>query len=269
MRELGIYAWFGYDLPLSERLEMIAAAGFASTCLWLGPVEAMVAASQADRMPELAQRCGLRIDNVHAEYLGCNSLWTDADNDDVFGSYSTAIDFCRRHGIPILVAHVTQGLNPPPAGEAGLDRLRRLVDQAGEQGVVLAIENTNRPDYVDFLLSRCDLPSLGLCYDSSHDFLKGTPPLSILKRWGHRLVTVHLSDNHGQRDDHTLPGDGIVDWQALIACFPADSYRGPVMLEVVPDPQARLDAREFLTDAHARAAGIREQLSPTKPETNA
>lgn len=59
MRKLGIFSWFGYDLPLAERLELIAAAGFESTFLWLEPEESLVGRNQADLMPELARRQGL------------------------------------------------------------------------------------------------------------------------------------------------------------------------------------------------------------------
>ena len=77
MRELGIFSWFGYELPLSERLDLIAAAGFESTCLWFGPEEKLVVSDQADQMPKLARQSGLRVDNIHVPQVGCNSLWSE------------------------------------------------------------------------------------------------------------------------------------------------------------------------------------------------
>ncbi len=211
-------------------------------------------------MPELARGVGLKIDNVHAPYVGCNSLWMERANDAVLTAYHGAIAFCHRHLIPVTVIHVTQGSAPPPMGKAGLDRVRQLAQHAREKDVVLAIENCGRPDYVEFLLSECDVPSLGLCYDSSHDFLKGNPPVEILQKWGHRLVTTHFSDNHGENDDHLLPGDGTINWEAVTVSFPAETYTGPVMLEVLPAPGNRIEAETFLREAHGRAKRLAERL---------
>lgn len=260
MRGLGIFSWFGYELPLRKRLELIAAAGFESTCLWFGVEEELVATGEADRMPELARGRGLKIDNLHAPYVGCNSLWTERDADAVLTTYDAAITFCRRHHIPVTVIHVTQGSSPPAMGKAGLERVRELARRAGEKDVVLAIENCGRPDYVDFLLSECDAQSLGLCYDSSHDFLDGNRSLEILRRWGHRVVTTHFSDNHGENDDHLLPGDGTIDWGALSVSFPWETYCGPVMLEVYPTPGNRPEPASFLREAHGRAKRLAERL---------
>jgi sugar phosphate isomerase/epimerase len=260
MTALGIFSWFGYALPIRKRLELIAAAGFESTCLWLGVEEELVAASEPDRMSALAHGLGLTIDNVHAPYVGCNALWTESDAHAVFATYDAAIAFCHRHRIPVTVIHVTQGSRPPPKGDAGLERIRELARRAGEKDVVLAIENCARPDYVDFLLSECDAHSLGLCYDSSHDFLNGNRSVEILKRWGHRLITTHFSDNLGEKDDHLLPGDGTIDWEGVSDGFPAKTYTGPVLLEVYPAPGNRIDAESFLREAHGRAKQLAEKL---------
>jgi hypothetical protein len=34
MQKLGMFAWFGYDLPMRERLQIIKDAGFDATALW-------------------------------------------------------------------------------------------------------------------------------------------------------------------------------------------------------------------------------------------
>ena len=261
MKDLGIFSWFGYELSLPKRLELITSAGFESTCLWFGVEEELVATNEADRMPELARGLGLKIDNVHAPYIGCNSLWTERDKDAVLTTYDAAISFCHRHRLPVTVIHVTEGSSPPPMGKAGLERIRELARRAGEKDVVLAMENCGRPDYVDFLLSECDVQSLGLCYDSSHDFLKGNRSVEILKKWGHRLITTHFSDNDGENDDHLLPEDGTIDWEAVTVSFPAETYTGPVMLEVLPARGNRMEAESFLREAHGRAKRLAERLS--------
>jgi sugar phosphate isomerase/epimerase len=49
------------------------------------------------------------------------------------------------------------------------------VAQAESQGVTIALENTRRPDYLDWAFSHIQSSNLGFCYDSSHDFIGANP----------------------------------------------------------------------------------------------
>lgn len=263
MRDLGIFAWFGYELPLSERLKLIADAGFTSTCLWLGPEEELVRANKTAEMVILAKSVGLTIDNVHAPYTHCNGLWMDASGgaDRVIADYTSALEFCAEFEIPNCVVHITRGTNPPPKGDFGLRIIKDLLLRAEALDVILAVENTGRPDHLDFLFSNVESRHLGFCYDSSHDFLPGKSHGEILKRWGGLLETTHFSDNCGEMDDHALPGDGTIDWEIINTCFPIEHYQGVILLEVVPQNPGEVDPPAFLCAAYERAEQIRKKLA--------
>ena len=175
MQPLGMFAWFGYQLSLAERLRLISQAGFTTTCRWFGNEEELYAAGQGDRMPKLAKEAGLSVDNIHGPFDDCNAFWSDSKEavSSVVERYRTALAFCPKYDIPNLVVHVTRGLNPLPPTSSGLCAVKGLVSLAEEFGVVLAIENTRSLDHLDFLLSNIESPSLGFCYDSSHDFIAG------------------------------------------------------------------------------------------------
>ena len=34
-----------------------------------------------------------------------------------------------------------------------------------------------------------------------------------------RVVTVHAHDNHGEKDEHLLPWEGTIDWDAVLGEF--------------------------------------------------
>jgi hypothetical protein len=50
-RPLGMFAWFGYRLPLEQRVKLIAQADFSTTCPGLGEEEELIAGKAADEMP--------------------------------------------------------------------------------------------------------------------------------------------------------------------------------------------------------------------------
>lgn len=263
MNEIGIFSWFGYEQPLPERLALIAEAGFRWTCLWLGQDEPMVAAGRRDDMPAMARDAGLAVDNVHASCQYSNLLWADTGKDrrTVRADYEDTISFCGRHGIPLLVAHIAEGPTPPPQTAEGIQVLRHLTAFAEGNGVILALENTRRPDYLDQVFEHIGSPGLGFCYDSSHDFLQEGTRGALLGRWGVRLVATHFSDNDGEEDDHWLPGDGRIDWTRVKAAFPAQTYAGRIMLEVKTKNPTVEQPRDFVRRAHAVAQRLQKTLA--------
>lgn len=84
-------------------------------------------------------------------------------------------------------------------------------------GVKLLAENlTNEATTPEHILSVLDLGHLdnvGVCLDLGHAHMTvGIPEaLNVL---GRRIVSLHVHDNHGMKDEHLWPGDGNIDWQA-------------------------------------------------------
>ena len=56
---LGTFAWFGYELPLSDRLSLIRQSGFSHTFLRMGSQEPMVESGRAQEMPGMVADAGL------------------------------------------------------------------------------------------------------------------------------------------------------------------------------------------------------------------
>jgi sugar phosphate isomerase/epimerase len=193
----------------------------------------------------------------------CNLLWSESsiDRSIIQQEYEAALSFCHRHRISIVVIHITQSFDPPQQSTSGLEIIRSLVSQAEKMGVIIAVENTTRPDYLEYVFSNIRSPNLGFCYDSSHDFVAREFRGEALKKWGSLLAATHLSDNKGIHDDHLLPGDGTIDWESVVQQFPKESYKGTIMLEVEgPEAGKGLTADEFLKLSYQKARQIAEML---------
>jgi sugar phosphate isomerase/epimerase len=258
---LGISSWFGYELSLEKRLELIVQAGFSATCLWFGEEEPMVREGLADQLPVLVYEHGLILDNVHAAFRHTNSIWSGSQDERELArrECETAMLFCGKHRIPNIVMHVSHGINPPPWNKTGISIIHDLVSRAEDLGVTIALENTMRPDYLEPIFSSIESPNLGFCYDCSHDFLHGQSRGAILKKWGPLLVATHISDARGARDDHLQLGEGIIDWSLLTQVFPRDTYNGVLQLEIEKHA-AELPPEMFLQIAYERLCHLAETL---------
>jgi len=253
MSDIAIYSYFGYPLPFSERVRLIGQAGFEVTSIGLGNEEDIVRSGDKDLMPELVRAQGLSLEYVHAPEGACNDLWSESEprRQEARDIYASSIAYCRKHLVPILVIHVSRskGEQPLPVGRSGLAVIEDLVRYAEDSGVILAIENTQQPVYLDHIFSAIQSPFLGFCYDSSHDFLYSPEPGFIVRQWGHLLVTTHISDNDGLADRHWIPGEGIIPWGELGNSFPSDTYHGFLNLEIFPRDPAKEVPWSFLQRA--------------------
>jgi sugar phosphate isomerase/epimerase len=216
---------------MKERFKLIKAVGFDGVLLWWNDEYADVDGTKYHH-PELARRNGLFIENMHTPIIQNNCLWEDnIKGKDFEEILLDCINDCKRFEIPTAVVHITYGDNPPPYNQIGLDRIKRLVEVAEKKNVNIALENLQRPDYLDFVFANIHSNRLGFCYDSGHEncYTKGT---ELLSQYGSKLMALHLHDNDGTDDQHLIPGEGSIDWGVVKKKLNETKYSGAIALEV-------------------------------------
>jgi sugar phosphate isomerase/epimerase len=74
----------------------------------------------------------------------------------------------------------------------------------------------NTPEEIEAMTSGFPEEYIGICLDTNH--YNGHADLipSLVKRFGSRLKTLHLSDCDGVCEAHWLPPQGILDWTAIM-----------------------------------------------------
>jgi sugar phosphate isomerase/epimerase len=116
--------------------------------------------------------------------------------------------------------------------DATFSSLEHLSLFARHRGVTMALENTpgemGTPANLKHFLERTRLNSVKLCFDTGHAHLDGDA-LPGLETARDLLVTTHIHDNRGGRDDHLLPYEGTIDWNAVLAALPPGA---PIVLEL-------------------------------------
>ena len=263
---LSIFNWFGYrDLTHAEGFRLIRQAGFDGVLLWWAT---MPGGEDHRKQPALARREGLFIENLHANDEQANDFWADTQaGQAVYEYYLQSLDDCAALEVPTLVVHAANG-EAPPTSEIGLDRFARLMERAERRNVNLALENMRRGSQMAqtaMLLERFVSKHLGFCFDNGHHHARRlrTPEADLLARFGHRLMALHLNDNHGVDDEHLLPFDGTIGWEEQMRLIAAAGYRGPTALEVVNKGYEGQPPEVFLAQAYERAKRLEKLRNQT------
>jgi sugar phosphate isomerase/epimerase len=94
--------------------------------------------------------------------------------------------------------------------------LEHLGAFASALGVRVLVENltsdATTPEHLMTILELGHLNNIGVCLDLGHaNMTVGIPDAIVALR--NRIVSLHVHDNHGSKDEHLWPGDGSIDWK--------------------------------------------------------
>ena len=180
-----------------------------------------------------------------------------------------AIDLAAVLPYPQLALHIGVPGHLPAAVDdeaaAARESLDHLVPYAADRGVQVALEvQTNRwstPDALVALIEDADWPLAGICVDTGHARLLGDPVDAVESASGH-IVSVHVNDTRGSRDDHLVPYDGSIDWARTLLAFQKVGYPGPWTFELAPAtaPLPVLARAAEARQRFERALGISDEL---------
>jgi sugar phosphate isomerase/epimerase len=136
------------------------------------------------------------------------------------------------------------GILPDAASEGtALDRLagalRPVLDHAEEAGMPLAFE----PEpgmFIDTLerFARLDdrigpHPLFGLTMDVGHVHCNEEGPIADhLRRWGERILNVHIEDMRRGVHDHLMFGEGTIEFGPVLTAFHEIGYEGGLHVEL-------------------------------------
>ena len=180
-----------------------------------------------------------------------------------------ALDLAECVPFPILVLHVATSRDPdePRRWDAAFNSIEHLALFAKQRGVTIALENTPgelpTPANLRRFLDQTRLTDVRFCLDVGHAHIGGGIGVA-LESMRERVVTAHIHDNHGEKDEHLLPFDGTIDWPATLAALPPET---PLTLELrapeqllgadLPEPAALLEAGRAALDRLEQAQPAR------------
>lgn len=148
----------------------------------------------------------------------------------------------------------------PRKRDAAFSTLEHLVLHAHHAGVTICVENTTSemgdPNYLRAFADETRLTGLRFNFDIGHAHLAELPEDERLEKSFAPLrdlvASVHLHDNHGDKDEHLPPFDGSIDWPAAIK-----------LLKTTPDANLPL-VLELKEKTGPEAPGASEQLTAAR-----
>ena len=129
--------------------------------------------------------------------------------------------------------------------------LEPWLETAERAGVVILSENllwgaSKDPRNIASLVREVNSPYFGWCFDTGHANCFGIRP-EILAECAVVPQSLHMQDNQGDGwDAHLIPGEGTIDWDALIRTLREIGYAGDCVLEA---HHQSLDAPDHARDA--------------------
>src|SRR6266545_302387 len=248
----GISTHLFHDQRLSrEHLALIAAHGFEA-------VEVFATRSHCDyhdpsAIKELSgwlNETGLALHGVHAPIVESmhggdkwgatisNAVGDTAQRQAAVREVDLALNIAREITTDVLVVHlgtptVQGGENNRTAAFRSVEDICRLAEPVAIKVALETIPNplSDAASLVTMLERDLDFPQTGICLDFGHAFLMGDV-VDAIEAVAEHLVTTHVHDNNGKKDEHLAPFDGRINWDIALMTMQKVGYDGTYLMEL-------------------------------------
>ena len=182
------------------------------------------------------------------------------------GELQTATSAVIDRGWPLLIVRTGPCRVTQARGDAVIHLgpiLERVAPMLPERGLAIAIQAPGgralSTDAIVAALESLDDARFGVCLDAGHAHLAGGAPESAETSSG-LVMAALLHDNNGREDLHRAPGEGAINWPAVLTACWKTGFSGPWIIDAA-DEAARPDTLKRAVSARARLQAILEDLA--------
>ena len=259
----GISFFWGFrdDSP-EQKIKMLSDAGFDSVMVTIEKKFEKENGSAKQQMA-LFKKYGISPSSLHMRYKGWNlsNFWKKGFG-GAFLEHQLKKDVKTAHknNIPAVVVHLV--------GEPsliGLKRLKRILKLCKKLDVFLAIENINYPNLFAYVFENIEHENLKFCYDSGHNNTFDAQT-DYLEKYGDKLVCLHLHDNRGSHDDHTLNKYGTINWKKIAEKLAKINFNGSLDYEMIMYYRTDETSQQVLLEVFEQAKELEQMIEDFKKE---
>jgi len=242
----GISTFIFEDNPLSvKELKQIKEAGFNLIEVWgRKPHFDLENPNALKKIKSSITSLGIKVASFHAPFGEPYDL-SSCDKDIRRGAVKdmiNSLNILEELGGGRLIIHggirVKEGENRQLLISNLKISLEEILKRCEEKEKVLVLENMlpgglgDTAEEVWQIVNSFNSIYIGICLDTGHANIGGDL-IKTIKKFQSRLVTLHVSDNWGEIDEHHLPGEGEISWLEFLAALAQASYDGPFMYELI------------------------------------
>lgn len=245
---------FGTQFPFEKGVELLHAAGYRT-------IEISRKNPDVGKEKKFLSDMGIKVWSVHGT-LGNNSASLSEDEriKAVENEYLRMEDVSVFAPCPYVVHYLHRHSNQEH-GTAFRKSIEELHEKAIELKLNIAVEtvpykpktNERHPfsaEIAEFVRS-FKSPNLTLCIDINHSNINENLE-DVARNCKGVISTIHVSDNHGDWEDHLPPGEGIIKLPGVLRALRECGYKGPCNIEchvesIPPSLEMLSGMREFVS----------------------
>ena len=118
------------------------------------------------------------------------------------------------------------------------------------------------------LIEHVDHPNFAINFDPSHTFPVGDFPNITVYRLNKHIKHLHVSDNDGVTNVHWRPGEGKIDWKAMLEALKEVGYDGVISVELEDVPGVSRGANSNAPGVYRNVTATDEFVAETVAAMN-
>ena len=204
---------------------------------------------------DIIRENGLAVGQTHAHFSSLIAMGDKARNEYLLELLKKEIELCALMGSKYIVIHpICKGYNLDYTWDMekadNMAMYTALIDTLKEHDVICCLENMwgvcngkimasacgnmiEAAEYIDSLNEIAGEERFGFCFDAGHAVLCSVDPVRALILLGDRVKALHLHDVDINKDSHTAPFRGVVDWDGLMRTIYSINYEGTLNFEAM------------------------------------
>ena len=197
------------------------------------------------RRAEKIAQMGVKVWSVHG-CLGGYSTWSDETlRRKAVADEIARIEDAAAFGKVPVVEHYLDRMIDPSYGKNFRKSIEELYEVSHKVGVILTIETVpykpkQNERYADSLevagfVRSFNADDLLVTVDINHSNIHEDLE-QVCANCDGLIANVHMSNNHGEWEDHLPPANGVIDFPAVFAALRKHGYYGPANLEMHGEP---------------------------------
>ena len=263
-----LYGEKKYELMKRHGWDCVDYQGFLDTETPLFALSGGAFDDAMKRERELADRAGMTIWQVHGPWRYPPRDASPEDRAERLAVMKRTIRAAALLGCSNWVIHPMMPFAPGKAQDEAVVRevnrqfFGELLACAHESGVTIQLENMpfpwlciSAPEEILAFVREMNDDALRICLDTGHSAVYHIQPADAMRKLGSLVQTLHVHDNDGVRDRHSIPYTGWIDWEDFSAALTEVGFDGVLSFEagVGKLPPA---AAEYMLRAFVEAARV-------------